>query len=78
MINSKNGKCTASNLHIANLLNLKERAIRTALFELEKNGFLKRDLKNVNGKTERTIILTLNNTATDETETAVGKEEAPE
>lgn len=78
LINSKNGKCTASNLHIANLLNLKERAIRTALFELEKNGFLKRDLKNVNGKTERTIILTLNNTATDETETAVEKEEAPE
>ena len=34
LINSKNGKCTASNLHIANLLNLKERAIRTALFEL--------------------------------------------
>lgn len=77
LINSKNGKCTASNLHIANLLKLKERAIRTALFELEKNGFLKRDLKNVNGKTERTIILTLNNTATDETETAVEKEEAP-
>lgn len=77
LINSKNGKCNASNLHIANLLKLKERAIRTALFELEKNGFLKRDLKNVNGKTERTIILTLNNTATDETETAVEKEEAP-
>lgn len=60
LINSKNGKCTASNLHIANLLNLKERAIRTALFELEKNGFLIRDLKNVKGKTERTIILNLN------------------
>ena len=67
LINSKNGKCTASNLHIANLLKLKERAIQTALLELEKNGFLKRNLKNVNGKTERTIILNLNNTATDET-----------
>ena len=80
LINSKNGKCTASNLHIANLLNLKERAIRTALFELEKNGFLKRDLKNVNGKTERTIILTLNNTATDETAVNFNeiKEEVPE
>lgn len=61
LINSKNGKCTASNLHIANLLNLKERAIRTALFELEKNGFLIRDLKNLKGKTERTIILNLKN-----------------
>lgn len=66
LINSKNGKCTASNLHIANLLDLKERAIRTALFELEKNGFLTRILKNVNGKTERTIILNLNNTIIDE------------
>lgn len=60
LINSKNGKCTASNLHIANLLNLKERAIRTALCDLEQNGFLKRILKNINGKTERTIILNLN------------------
>ena len=77
LINSKNGKCTASNLHIANLLDLKERAIRTALFELEKNGFLTRILKNVNGKTERTIIL--NNTATtDEAPTKKEvKEEAP-
>lgn len=66
LINSKNGKCTASNLHIANLLDLKERAIRTALFELEKNGFLTRILKNINGKTERTIILNLNNTIIDE------------
>ena len=48
LINSKNGKCTASNLHIANLLNLKERAIRTALCDLEQNGFLKRILKNIN------------------------------
>lgn len=64
LINSKNGKCNASNLHIANLLGLKERAIRTALFELENGGFLKRILKNINGKTERTIILNLNNTAT--------------
>lgn len=64
LINSKNGKCTASNLHIANLLKLKERAIQTALFELEQGGFLKRFLKNVNGKTERTIILNFNN-ATD-------------
>lgn len=72
LINSKNGKCTASNLHIANLLNLKERAIRTALFELEKNGFLIRDLKNLKGKTERTIILNLNNTAT--TDEALTKE----
>lgn len=67
LLTSKNAKCTASNLHIANLLGLKERAIRTALSDLEKNGFLKRNLKNVNGKTERTIILNLNNTATDET-----------
>lgn len=59
LINSKNGKCTASNLHIANLLNLKERAIRTALCDLEQNGFLKRILKNINGKTERKIILNL-------------------
>lgn len=64
LINSKNGKCNASNLHIANLLGLKERAIRTALFELENGGFLKRILKNINGKTERIIILNLNNTAT--------------
>lgn len=62
LINSKNGKCNASNLHIANLLNLKERAIRTALSDLEKNGFLTRVLKNVSGKTERTIILNLNST----------------
>ena len=67
LINSKNGKCTASNLHIANLLKLKERAIQTALFELEQGGFLKRFLKNVNGKTERTIILNFNN-ATDDAE----------
>lgn len=66
LINSKNGKCTASNLHIANLLKLKERAIQTALFELENGGFIKRSFVNVNGKTERTIILNLNNTATDE------------
>lgn len=66
LINSKNGKCTASNLHIANLLKLKERAIQTALFELEQGGFLTRILKNVNGKTERTIILNLNNTIIDE------------
>lgn len=80
LINSKNGKCTASNLHIANLLKLKERAIQTALLELEKNGFLKRNLKNVNGKTERTIILNLNNTATDETAVNFNeiKEEVPE
>lgn len=67
LISSKNGKCTASNLHIANLLKLKERAIQTALFELEQGGFLKRFLKNVNGKTERTIILNFNN-ATDDAE----------
>lgn len=77
LINSKNGKCTASNLHIANLLNLKERAIRTALFELEKNGFLIRDLKNLKGKTERTIILNLNNASSDETAVDFKKEEAP-
>lgn len=75
LINSKNGKCTASNLHIANLLKLKERAIQTALFKLENGGFIKRSFLNVKGKTERTIILTLNNTAD---ETAVEKEEAPE
>ncbi|MBS5781165.1 helix-turn-helix domain-containing protein [Megamonas sp.] len=75
LINSKNGKCNASNLHIANLLGLKERAIRTALSELENGGFLTRDLKNVNGKTKRTIILNLNNN-TDE-EIAV-KDEADE
>lgn len=62
LMSSKNAKCTASNLHIANLLNLKERAIQTALFELENGGFLKRVLKNVKGKTERTIILNLNST----------------
>lgn len=77
LINSKNGKCNASNLHIANLLGLKERAIRTALFELEKNGFLTRVLKNVSGKTERTIILNLNNTSSDETAVNFKKEEAP-
>lgn len=69
LINSKNGKCTASNLHIANLLGLKERAIRTALSDLEKNGFLTRVLKNVSGKTERTIILNFNNATDDEAET---------
>lgn len=68
LINSKNGKCNASNLHIANLLGLKERAIRTALFELENGGFLKRILKNINGKTERTIILNFNNATDDEAE----------
>lgn len=68
LINSKNGKCNASNLHIANLLGLKERAIRTALFELEQGGFLKRVLKNVKGKTERTIILNFNNATDDEAE----------
>ena len=62
LMSSKNAKCTASNLHIANLLKLKERAIQTALFELENGGFLIRVLKNVNGKTERTIILNLNST----------------
>ena len=77
LINSKNGKCNASNLHIANLLNLKERAIRTALFDIEKNGFLTRVLKNVSGKTERTIILNLNNTSSDETAVNFKKEEAP-
>lgn len=77
LINSKNGKCTASNLHIANLLKLKERAIQTALFELEQGGFLKRFLKNVNGKTERTIILNLNNASSDETAVDFKKEEAP-
>lgn len=70
LINSKNGKCTASNLHIANLLKLKERAIQTALFELENGGFIKRSFVNLKGKTERTIILNLNNVnnvnATDE------------
>lgn len=79
LINSKNGKCNASNLHIANLLGLKERAIRTALFELEQGGFLKRVLKNVKGKTERTIILNLNNVnnvnATDEPTKEVKEEE---
>lgn len=82
LMSSKNAKCTASNLHIANLLKLKERAIQTALFELENGGFLIRILKNVNGKTERTIILNLNNTAiTDEASTkekeVKDKEEAP-
>lgn len=70
LISSKNGKCTASNLHIANLLKLKERAIQTALFELENGGFIKRSFVNLKGKTERTIILNLNNVnnvnATDE------------
>lgn len=76
LISSKNGKCIASNLHIANLLKLKERAIQTALFELENGGFLIRVLKNVNGKTERTIILNLNNTATtDEAEASTKEKE---
>ena len=80
LINSKNGKCTASNLHIANLLKLKERAIQTALFELENGGFIKRSFVNLKGKTERTIILNLNNTATDETAVNFNeiKEEVPE
>lgn len=77
LISSKNGKCTASNLHIANLLKLKERAIQTALFELEKNGFLTRVLKNVSGKTERTIILNLNNNTDDTNEEIAVKDEAP-
>lgn len=68
LLTSKNAKCTASNLHIANLLGLKERAIRTALSDLEKNGFLTRVLKNVSGKTERTIILNFNNATDDEAE----------
>lgn len=68
LLTSKNAKCTASNLHIANLLGLKERAIRTALSDLEKNGFLTRVLKNVSGKTERTIILNFNNATDDEVE----------
>jgi len=80
LMSSKNAKCTASNLHIANLLKLKERAIQTALFELENGGFIKRSFVNVNGKTERTIILNLNNTATDETAVNFNeiKEEVPE
>ena len=83
LMSSKNAKCTASNLHIANLLKLKERAIQTALFELENGGFIKRSFVNLKGKTERTIILKLNNTATtDEALTkekeVKDKEEAPE
>lgn len=82
LMSSKNAKCTASNLHIANLLKLKERAIQTALFELENGGFIKRSFVNLKGKTERTIILNLNNTATtDEVLTkekeVKDKEEAP-
>lgn len=73
LLNSKDKKCTASNLHIANLLNLTERAIRIAISQLEEIGILKRNLKNINGKTERTIILNLNNVnnanATDEATT---------
>lgn len=79
LISSKNGKCTASNLHIANLLKLKERAIQTALFELENGGFIKRSFVNLKGKTERTIILNLNNVnnvnATDEPTKEVKEEE---
>ena len=75
LMSSKNAKCTASNLHIANLLKLKERAIQTALLELEKNGFLTRVLKNVNGKTERNIILNLNNTATADADEVEAKKE---
>ena len=73
LLNSKDKKCTASNLHIANLLNLKESAIQKAISQLEEIGILKRNLKNINGKTERTIILNLNNVnnanATDEATT---------
>lgn len=76
LINSKNAKCTASNLHIANLLGLKERAIQTALFELEQGGFIKRSFVNLKGKTERTIILNLNNTATTDEAEVKDKEEA--
>lgn len=82
LLNSKDKKCTASNLHIANLLNLTERAIRIAISQLEEIGILKRNLKNINGKTERTIILNLNNVnnanATDEatTKPAPTEEEA--
>lgn len=79
LMSSKNAKCTASNLHIANLLKLKERAIQTALFELENGGFIKRSFVNVKGKTERTIILNLNNVnnvnATDEPTKEVKEEE---
>jgi DNA-binding MarR family transcriptional regulator len=77
LINSKNAKCTASNLHIANLLGLKERAIQTALFELEQGGFIKRSfVVNIKGKTKRTIILNLNNTATTDEAEVKDKEEA--
>lgn len=67
LIYSKNGRCTVSNLYLSSLLNLSVCFVKKTITELEKSGILKRDLKNVKGKTERTIILNLNNPiATDE------------
>lgn len=62
LIYSKNGRCTVSNLYLSSLLNLSVCFVKKTITELEKSGILKRDLKNVKGKTERTIILNLNST----------------
>jgi DNA-binding Lrp family transcriptional regulator len=81
LIYSKNGRCTVSNLYLSSLLNLSVCFVKKTITELEKSGILKRDLKNVKGKTERTIILNLNNPiATDEApaeDEKEVKEEAP-
>ena len=76
LIYSKNGRCTVSNLYLSSLLNLSVCFVKKTITELEKSGILKRDLKNVKGKTERTIILNLNNTATtDEAEASTKEKE---
>lgn len=81
LIHSKNGRCTVSNLYLSNLFNLSIIFIKKIMNELEQSGFIKRSFVNVNGKTERTIILNLNNPiATDEApaeDEKEVKEEAP-
>jgi DNA-binding Lrp family transcriptional regulator len=61
LIHSKNGRCTVSNLYLSNLFNLSIIFIKKIMNELEQSGFIKRSFVNVKGKTERTIILNLNN-----------------
>lgn len=88
LIHSKNGRCTVSNLYLSNLFNLSIVFIKKIMNELEQSGFIKRSFVNVKGKTERTIILNLNNTNLNNTATTdevltkekevKDKEEAPE
>lgn len=79
LIHSKNGRCTVSNLYLSNLFNLSIIFIKKIMNELEQSGFIKRSFVNVKGKTERTIILNLNNVnnvnATDEPTKEVKEEE---